>query len=368
MKIAMIGSFTYRYPLAPGKIHTPLFLTYQLAEGLAKLGHDVTFFSLSDDSFKKEPHAVKLEDFGCQGLPEQLLDRTKSTYQRLKILYEQGFASRVFSLKEDFDIYYTWGAYFISPFAKFTDKPVVVSHHDSNGLENYSEIYKANSSENFFMIPISESMKKKLWFNPKNTLEVVHNGFDKNKIKFVPESEDYFCWAGRIVPSKGLHIALDICEKLGLKLKIAGPFGPFSDFPDSQDYSSKIESRIGANKNFEYVGVLNQQQAYDFLGHAKALIFPTNGNEGLPSIPIEAMMGGTPTVTFDRGPMNEIVDGKNGYLCDSEEDMVMAMAKVDRIDREYCREFAERNFSLESMAKNYERAFKDVLASRMAHR
>ncbi len=215
------------------------------------------------------------------------------------------------------------------------------------------------------MVPISKYIRTKLNFPASNFLPIIHNGVDEDKIKFVAKPDDYFSWAGRIIPSKGLHIALNLSEKLDIKLKIAGPHGQFSDSIDSEEYFTQIIERINQNPNTEYLGALPHEELCDLMAHSKGLIFPTDGNETFPMIVLEAMMGGTPVITLNKGPLPEsITDQENGFLCENEEEMAKAITQIDTIERGKCRLRAEKDFSLEVMSRKYESAFKEVLNSR----
>jgi glycosyltransferase involved in cell wall biosynthesis len=78
-------------------------------------------------------------------------------------------------------------------------------------------------------------------------------------------------------------------------------------------------------------------------------------------------MSGTPAVTFNNGPFPEIIDqGKTGYLCDNLNAMKKAIKNINKIDSQLCREQAIKQFSLDVMAKKYERQFKKTIKTKNA--
>jgi glycosyltransferase involved in cell wall biosynthesis len=76
----------------------------------------------------------------------------------------------------------------------------------------------------------------------------------------------------------------------------------------------------------------------------------------------EALATGTPVLAFPNGAAPEIIDhGRTGYLCQDEDEMTAAVARVPGIDRSQCRLTAERRFSLNRMAADYERLYRAIL-------
>lgn len=65
----------------------------------------------------------------------------------------------------------------------------------------------------------------KLWDHVLPTDAVIMNGIDLDRFAFHPEPDalEYLVWYERIVPEKGLHLALAAARQVGLPLKIAGP-------------------------------------------------------------------------------------------------------------------------------------------------
>ena len=59
-----------------------------------------------------------------------------------------------------------------------------------------------------------------------------------------------------------------------------------------------------------------------------------------------------------RGSVPEIIaDGLTGFVCDTEEEMVAAVARLSTLRRAACREAFERRFTAARMADDYLRVF-----------
>jgi hypothetical protein len=77
---------------------------------------------------------------------------------------------------------------------------------------------------------------------------------------------------------------------------------------------------------------------------------------------IEAMACGTPVIAFNHGSVPEVVtDGVSGFVVETVEEAVAAVARIAEIDRGGVRAAFEERFSVDVMAANYEAAYKAVL-------
>ncbi len=371
MKIAIIGSNVFTIPLEDNRIHAPLLLTWNLANKLSSFGHDVTYFGFVDTQLANKNENLKIVQ------PEAYEERDKlknpATNDNLlfltRIVFQQGYAANIMMDLHKYDIVYSWFASYVGPIASMSHKPVVITHHDSTNMDKYNVIFKGFDSKNVFMIPISRYMEKTISY--PNMLEVVHHGVDENIIS-ANTPDDYFCWIGRVAPSKGLHVAIKAAIKTKIKLKIIGPMlEALSDFGEVARYISNIKQMIKENPNIEYLGIYPQEKVYPFVSQAKALIFPTDGMESFSMVCAESVMAGTPVIATGKGPIPEIIKpGVNGYLVEDENNIdgfVNYIKKIDKIDRKKCREDAIERFSIEKMAKGYEKQFEIAIQKWRKH-
>jgi glycosyltransferase involved in cell wall biosynthesis len=69
---------------------------------------------------------------------------------------------------------------------------------------------------------------------------------------------------------------------------------------------------------------------------------------------IEAMACGTPVIAFNNGSVPEVVeDGVTGFIVDTEEEAVSAVARIGTLDRGRIRAEFDRRFTAHHMARNY---------------
>ena len=184
---------------------------------------------------------------------------------------------------------------------------------------------------------------------------VIPNYFDKDDFKFNGDIisrlyEPYFLFVGRVYNGKGVSVAIDVCKKLGVKLKVAGQL--------SDDYANYPWS-----DQIEYVGYVDAQQRSELMRNAVASFLPSMYVEPFGGVQIENLLCGTPTITTDWGAFAENnIEGVTGYRCHTFDDFLNAALNCleGKIHYEDCRRQGEK-FTLENVAPKYEKFFNDVL-------
>ena len=174
---------------------------------------------------------------------------------------------------------------------------------------------------------------------------VIPNYFDLEDFDYLEEKDDYFLFLGRVYSGKGIEIAIQMTEKIGAKLIVAGQNPDNMTFPD----------------HVEYIGYADIETRKRLLSRAKGLIIGSMYVEPFGGVQVEALLSGTPTITTDWGAFTENnIQGVTGYRCRTFEDFVNAGKNIDKIKPSDCRKFAEK-FSLENVSLMYEKYFQDVL-------
>ena len=101
----------------------------------------------------------------------------------------------------------------------------------------------------------------------------------------------------------------------------------------------------------EFIGEIGDGQKAEFLGNAKALLFPISWPEPFGLVMIESMACGTPVIAFDCGSVPEIMeDGLTGFVVHDVAGAVAAVGKLDRLFRPSIRSRFEERFSARAMA------------------
>jgi glycosyltransferase involved in cell wall biosynthesis len=149
-----------------------------------------------------------------------------------------------------------------------------------------------------------------------------------------------------------------------LPLKIAAKV----DKADRHYWAQVIEPLLKQHDaDVEFVGEIDERRKAQFLGNARALLFPIDWPEPFGLVMIESMACGTPVIAFERGSVSEVIDdGVTGRIVDNVDEAVRALDALPSLDREAVREGFERRFTVERMALDYARLYRRLQAPRRA--
>jgi glycosyltransferase involved in cell wall biosynthesis len=306
-----------------------------LTEELVRQGHEVTLFASGDSTTSAELHPV--------------VDTALRFDERIKdphvfnLLQFDAVRTRA----HEFDVIHFHTEYLHFPLVRElgADK-VLTTLHGRLDLPGYAEMFAQH--RNVAVVSISEDQRRPL--PHANWVGTVHHGLPRNICRFEPGPRDgYLAFLGRISPEKRADRAIEIARRVGLELRIAAKV----DAADREYFQAEIEPLL-AQPGVKYVGEIGESDKCEFLGQARALLFPIDWPEPFGLVMIEAMSCGTPCVAWRAGSVPEIIsEGENGFIVDSIEAAVAAVQRVAGLDRARVRASFEQRFSVERMTRDY---------------
>jgi glycosyltransferase involved in cell wall biosynthesis len=323
-----------------------------LTDELVRRGHDVTLFASGDSTT-----SARLIPTVDTALWREPLVRDRLVYWSITLGEAYRHAAR-----GAFDVIHSHLDFLAFPCALMTATPTVTTLHGRLDLPDLPRIY--SRFPELAVISISDSQRRPLPM--ASWAGTVYNGVDTERLCFNPRGGDYLAWLGRISPDKGLDWAIHIARRAGLPIKIAArmPLDSWDDpevRADWEHYRAVIEP-LFQEPGVEYVGEIGDADKVDFLGNARALLFPIDWPEPFGLVMAEALACGTPVVARRRGSVPEVItDGVSGLIGETDDDLVQHCRQIGRLGREACRASALRRFSIQAMADGYEAAYRRVL-------
>jgi glycosyltransferase involved in cell wall biosynthesis len=335
MKIAQVAPLYESVP--PQMYGGTERVVHSLTEELVALGHNVTLFAAGDSRT-----AAELVP-GCQ----RSLRLDPDTRDPLAL--HTVMLDRLLAEHERFDVIHFHIDYLHFLLSRVMGWPQLTTLHGRLDLPELQPIY--DRFGDMPVVSISNSQRAPL--PQAGWLSTVHHGLPKDLLKFSPRpssrSSDYFAFLGRISPEKRVDRAIEIATALGVPLKVAAKV----DNADRAYHDREIAPLL-QNPLVEFMGEIGDDQKSDFLGNARALLFPIDWPEPFGLVMIEAMACGTPVIAFRRGSVPEILeDGVTGFIVDDMDQAVQAAARVSELSRRRVRDEFERRFTSRHMAEGY---------------
>lgn len=359
LRIATVVTSEVPFPIPKDfpRVYAPLQIAIDLAEGLTKKGHEVTFFG------PKGSHSrifkTKQADFSpLYKNPLLLNDKLVRGVEREKLfnLFDQKLIASILEdcRKGKFDIVHVHPVDRILPLAPLFPVPIVYTLHDPV-YQWRKEVFKQFQTDNQFFVSISKFQQQAA---PNlNWAGTVYNGVKMEMFPFGEKSADFCLFSGRILPKKGTLEAIKAAKKAKEKLIIIG------SNEDKRYWTKKIKPLL--KKGITYKGLVPYNQTFGYYSKAKASLMPILWDEPFGLVFIESMACGTPVITFNRGSAKEIVkNGKTGFIVKDVNGIVKAIKKIDTISRQECRQWVSDNFTTEKMVDGYEKIFFEILGNK----
>lgn len=189
---------------------------------------------------------------------------------------------------------------------------------------------------------------------------VIHHGIDASAFEFGDgggdEEGDYLLFLGRMSPDKGPDRAIEVARKAGTRVLLAAKM---REQWERTYFDERVAPLLGPDA--VYLGEVLHERKLELIANARALLFPIRWNEPFGMVMLESFACGTPVLAFPEGAVPEVIeDGKTGFLCEDEAEMVEAVARIDELERGDCRAAVEGYFSTNRMVAEHVELYEEL--------
>ena len=337
LRVALLAPISWRVP--PRQYGPWEQFASLLTEGLVRRGVDVTLFATADSVT-----TARLVGTAPTGYSEDSALHAKA--------WEALHISAVYEQAGEFDLIHNSFDFLPLTYSRLVDTPILTTIHGFSSEQIVPVFEKYNESGYYVAISDADRHER------LDYIATIHHGIDLAEFELEEKPGDYLLFFGRIHPDKGTVEAIDVAERAGMPLVIAGIV------QDRGYFEQLVEPRLDGER-VSYVGPVGPDRRSAVLGGARALLHLVNFDEPFGFSVVEAMACGTPVIATRRGSMAEIVrHGENGFLVDSQEDAVAAVDASSSLDRAAVRASVEERFDTERMVDDYLAVYRRVVELR----
>jgi glycosyltransferase involved in cell wall biosynthesis len=332
--VAVLAPVSWRVPpraYGPWEQFTSL-----LSEGLVERGVDVTLFATADSLT-----SAKLASVVERGYSEDP-DADPKVCECLHIAH-------VFERAAEFDVIHNSFDFLPLTYSELIDTPLLTTIHGFSSPA-ILPVYERYNARNAY-VSISDTDRHR----SLDYLATIHHGIDTEAFSLHPEPGGYLLFFGRIHPDKGTVEAVEVADRVGMPLTIAGIV------QDERYFEEEVAPRLDGDR-IRFVGAVGPEERVGLLGGAHALLHLISFDEPFGYSVVEAMACGTPVIAFRRGAMPELIDdGRVGFLVADVDEAVAAVGKASTLDRPAIRRHAVSRFDKARMIDAYLDAYRIVL-------
>ena len=332
-RIAVLSPVAWRTP--PRQYGAWETVASNITEGLVARGWDVTLFATADSITGAKLHAVI--EKGYEEHPH--LDP-----KVVEILH----ISEAMERADEFALIHNSYDFIPLTFSRLIKPPMLTTIHGFSSPKILS-VYRKYNKDNYY-VSISDSDRD----SKLDYVATVYNGIDLSNLTVGEKRGDKLVFLGRIHPDKGTHLAVEVAQKAGMELLIAG-------IVQDEEYFDRLIKPHLNDSTMQFVGPVGPVQRDALFKDAYTVLHLNELPERFGLVMAEAMGAGVPVIAMDNGSCREVVaHEKTGFLVNSADEAVSRLEHIEKIDPQTCRTHVEKNFSIEKMVRGYEEVYEKI--------
>ncbi len=378
LRIAVIPSPVITTPIArdrvpPGWSGAPEQITFELANGLAGRGHEVTLFATGETQpdpnvtlrFVRQKSSYEDPEIGLQGNRQ----------------HEQALIVSAYHNPREYEIYQSALPLETAGAAMGSKTPTVATIHFpiTDIKPEFFPFYALGQS----LVSVSHGQRQD--YPKKLFTENIYHGVDTKIFKFDPHGGDGLVMVGRMERGKGPDVAVAAAQRLNMDIKLVGSnWGDPTKTWGRDSYWDLVMDDIDKDpSHIQLVGHVDREKTVGYYQKAKMTLHPVQVPESFGLSIAESMACGTPVIAFAKGSTPELIDdGVTGFLVDPEdkqtgkwivkqtglEGFMEAIKLIYTMDqlaylemRVSARKRVEDRFTLVRMVEDYEKLYRRIL-------
>ena len=337
MRIGVLASVAHRTP--PRDYGPWEQVASTLTEGFVAAGHDVTLYATSDSVT-----TARLRGTAPRGYEEDP-DVDARVWGALHI-------ARAFEDADNLDVLANHFDFIPLTYSRLVRTPMVTTIHGFSS-PRILPVFRAYDDVAHYVAISAADRHPDLTY-----AATIHHGIDTASFSVGAGPRTHLLFLGRIHPDKGTDAAIEVADRTGIPLTIAGIV------QDQVYFEQVIRPRVDG-RHVTYVGSVGPAERQRLLGSAVALLHLVRFAEPFGLSVVEALATGTPVIAHPLGSLPEIVrSGSTGFLVDDIAGATAAVAMLDRIDPAHCRTDAVERFDQGRMVRAYLALFERIIGER----
>jgi glycosyltransferase involved in cell wall biosynthesis len=332
-RVAILSPVAWRTP--PRQYGAWETVAGNVAEGLVARGWDVTLFASGDSVTRARLHAVVERGYE----EDRSIDPKVAEYLHIPEVFEHA---------AEFDLIHSHYDFMALGYSRLVKTPMVTTIHGFSSPQ-ILPVYRKYRDGYFVSISDSDRLPE------LNYVATVYNGIDLSLYPFQPLGGDDLVFLGRIHPDKGVHLAIEVAQRSGRRLVIAGIV------QDRAYFDERVQPYLN-DTSVRFIGSVDAAGKNELFARAYALLHLNTIPERFGLVLAEANAAGVPVIAMNLGSCREVIgDGVTGFLAGGVDEAVECLSRVPEIDRAACRQRVVERFSIETMVRGYERVYAAVL-------